>query len=571
MLENYPLDILRTVVSQLDDRADLKSLSEVSRFWNEVTNPFLYRNIFISTATKDNGIIRAHQRAGVLQYTRDIQVLCTDSPTGPDAFDFDDYSPCTDSLNHYCTNFDSNESMADSFGDWDPYQGLSSAEQADKERWIDPEGDPEFYPELFNLESRQRILSILIRCREGYLKSFSWPRQDVIPPEIMGEGGYLPTRQPFIEQLRFGFREYCNLQHPQLFTGLKRLAILNVEESTFINHESEVKNIRDCVNLNCGQLEYLEISCIYWQLLGEEHDIDDEHFTEALLKPCRNDQLRFPNIQHLVLEGYTFNNGRVSLLEDLNPEVLHTLSLRSCFFWEDFLHLLSSERRPLHLRTLEVQAYSGCLPGAGYLPTDECHDLASFIEECEALENIFVAIEQAFGLERLWRSLLRHRKTLKSFVFYSLPGTTNGLDVAPTPYCVPNLSFDPPYHNEIEPERLTLKHLDLELLGVGYEPKYLVCFDVDSMDFGKFVQWAFGPEGFRSLRLIVHCNPFGGEGDVMLLCPKVGPDAEPPFPGRNYRLVTKRDHVQHGLLRKHASALRACPIRGAPIYDSDFI
>ncbi|EFE37834.1 hypothetical protein TRV_07492 [Trichophyton verrucosum HKI 0517] len=460
MLENYPLDILRTIVSQLDDRVDLKSLSETSRFWNEVTNPFLYRNIFISTSRNDYGIIQAHLRAGVLQYTRNIQVLCSRSLTGPNDFDFEDYSPCTDSPNHYCTRFDSNESVIDSLYNWDLYQGLSSAELADKKRWIDPDGDPNFYPELFNLGSRRRILSVLIRCREGFLKSF---------------------RQPFIEQLRFGFLECCNLQHPQLFTRLKRLAILNAEESTFIDHESEVKNVRDCVTLNCGQLEYLEISCIYWQLLGDEYDIEDQHFTEALIKPCRNDQLRFPNIQHLVLEGYLFNKGRVSLLKDLNPEVLHTLSLRSCLFWEDLLPLLNSEDRPFHIRTLEVQAYSGSLPGVMDRQPEGCRELASFIEKCEALENLFIGIERAFGLERLWRSLLRHRKTLKSFVFYSLPGRIEGPHAAPTPYYVPNLSFDPPYHNEIESGRLTLKHLDLELLGVSYEPEYLVCFDSDSM------------------------------------------------------------------------------------------
>ncbi|EFE32309.1 uncharacterized protein ARB_00832 [Trichophyton benhamiae CBS 112371] len=440
MLENYPLDILRTIVSQLDDRVDLKSLSETSRFWNEVTNPFLYRNIFISTSRNDYGIIQAHQRAGVLQYTRNIQVLCNKSLTGPNDFDFEDYSPCTDSPNHYCTRFDSNESVIDSLYNWDLYQGLSSAEQADKKRWIDPDGDPKFYPELFNLGSRRRILSVLIRCREGFLKSFR----------------------------------------------LKRLAILNVEESTFIDHESEVKNIRDCVTLNCGQLEYLEISCIYWQLLGDEYDIEDQHFTEALIKPCRNDQLRFPNIQHLVLEGYLFNKGRVSLLKDLNPEVLHTLSLRSCLFWEDLLPLLNSEDRPFHLRTLEVQAYSGSLPGVMDRQTEECHELANYIEKCQPLENVFIAIERAFGLERLWKSLLRHRKTLKSFAFYSLPGKTEGPHAAPTPYYVPNLSFDPPYHNEIEPERLTLKHLDLELLGVSYEPRYLVCFDSGSMLWEKY-------------------------------------------------------------------------------------
>lgn len=70
MLEKYPLDILRTVLSHIYDRADLKSLSEASRFWNTVTNPFLYRNIFISNRRNDYGIIKAHQRAGVLQYTK---------------------------------------------------------------------------------------------------------------------------------------------------------------------------------------------------------------------------------------------------------------------------------------------------------------------------------------------------------------------------------------------------------------------------------------------------------------------------------------------------------------------
>ncbi|EGD99563.1 hypothetical protein TESG_06830 [Trichophyton tonsurans CBS 112818] len=323
-----------------------------------------------------------------------------------------------------------------------------------------------------------------------------------------------------------------------------------------------------------------KLDCIYWQFLGEEYDPDDQHFTEALVESCQNHQPRFPNIQHLVLEGYLFNDHRVSLLKDLNPDVLHTLSLRSCLFWEDLLPLLNSEDRRFHLRTLEVQTYPGSLPG-------ECHELANFIENCEPLENIFIALEWALDLERLWESLLRHRKTLKSFVFYSRDPQT-----APMPY-----------YKDIEPERLALKHLDLELLGVSYESKYLIPAlsplttmgnlkvlliqgffippesfqklqylgrlsneepsDRRQIDgFDKFLQWAFGPEGIRSLRLIVHYNPFECDGDEMLLCPKVGPDAEPPFPGRNYRLVTKRDHVQYGLLRKHANALKACPSRG---------
>ncbi|EGE07164.1 hypothetical protein TEQG_08750 [Trichophyton equinum CBS 127.97] len=91
---------------------------------------------------------------------RGIQILCPDSRTGSDAFDFDDCFRCDFSPSHYCIELESNESNVDLLGNWRPYQGLSSAEQADKERWTDPEGDPELYPDLFCLELRQRILFI---------------------------------------------------------------------------------------------------------------------------------------------------------------------------------------------------------------------------------------------------------------------------------------------------------------------------------------------------------------------------------------------------------------------------
>ncbi|EFR01066.1 hypothetical protein MGYG_04069 [Nannizzia gypsea CBS 118893] len=574
MLENYPLEVFRTVISHLDDRADLKSLSEVSRFWNEVTNPFLYRNIFISTERKDHGIIMAHQRAGVLKYTRDIRILCVTSEIGSDVFDFDDCSPCNHGISHDCAIAagGDNVSDADDMNGWNPYHGFSNAEQADKEQWIDPEG-----------------------MRHG-----SWQRQDCIPPEIMGEGGYLPTRQTFIEQLRIRAFNFCDFQYPQLFSRLKRLAVVNTDTADiYIGRYYDVEKLRDCLKLNCCQLDYLEISCLHWMALTLHYDDEYfKHFTEVLVEPWPNRRLRFSNVQHLVLEGYPFVKDKAGLLKDMNPRVLHTLALRSCSFWKDFLSFFSSTETPFHLRTLEVQTP----PPDMEQSTEACHNIANFIEKCKPLENLYIAVENAFGLERLWTSLLRHRETLKSFVFYSAFDEQGGS----TPYHVPNLSFSPPYYKEVDPERLTLKHLDLELLGVSYKPRYLIpaLSPLTAMGnlkvlhirgfyiqpdyfhslertgrlaykahhrrrveaFDNFVQWAFGPEGFRSLKLIAHSGPVEKGGGEVFLCPKVGPDTEPPFPGRNYRHVTKRDHVQHALLRKHAHAFKACPCRGAPEY-----
>ncbi|EZG08983.1 hypothetical protein H106_01893 [Trichophyton rubrum CBS 735.88] len=65
--------------------------------------------------------------------------------------------------------------------------GLTSAELEDKKRWIDPEPEARFSKVVRYMELRRRVLSILIRCQEGKLRSFRWDRRNIIPLEILGD------------------------------------------------------------------------------------------------------------------------------------------------------------------------------------------------------------------------------------------------------------------------------------------------------------------------------------------------------------------------------------------------
>lgn len=165
MLENLPREIIFSILSKVEDRVDLKCLSEASKQLNSITAPFLYQSILITTARKANGIINAHERARVLQYTTDIHVAGEDKEKWAHPHD---PSAQVDFQNINTRNARGVEDGASTTRDG----SLTSTELKDKLRWIDVEPDPRFSRILGYMELRRRVLPILIRCKEGHLRSF---------------------------------------------------------------------------------------------------------------------------------------------------------------------------------------------------------------------------------------------------------------------------------------------------------------------------------------------------------------------------------------------------------------
>ncbi|KAF3483474.1 uncharacterized protein GIQ15_02798 [Arthroderma uncinatum] len=588
MLEELPAELALFIFSKIEDRLDLKCLSEVSRRLNRLAIPFLYESILITTAEKANGIVRAHQRAGVLQYTKDIQVGCEGNE---EWFDTHNTSERVERCHHskwkMRTDDDDPSSDNDSGGPDDGVtaddENLTSAELEDKKRWIDTEGKAKFYAVTDFIEFRHRILSILIRCKERTLRSFRWDRKDCIPPEILGEEGYLPTKQNPLETLfiRADGSCKCHSYNPQLFTKLKKLAWDNLGARPPVGEE-DLKRLRGCLELVSHQLVYLELGLKRWEYLFHNPNDDDATISQEIIKPSPGPggkRFQFQNLQHLSLTGLCGEE------------------------WPNFLDRLNASETPFCLHTVEIQAWTEY-----DTESSENEDITRFINRCEPLENLYVALRDQDGALELWQSLLRHRYTLKAFVYYVDPTVSTLEDSTPFYIHDADVSFGKPHSHKTNAEWNPLRDLDLEFLGVSYDFEYLLpvlapvtknrCLkvllirrdpllvidrlkavekpkratdseddksdsdkDEDFQDFDEFVQWAFGPEGFPSLQMI-------GLGDFTdsieprekaLLCPKSDPESEEVFPGRNYRFVTRRDWAQQELLRNYAGAMQACP------------
>ncbi|KAK2852158.1 hypothetical protein FQN49_005314 [Arthroderma sp. PD_2] len=619
MLEELPIELLFFIFSKLEDLLDLKSLSEVSKRLNRKVAPFLYESILITTTRKANGILRAHQRAGVLQYTKDIRVKSEELERW-----FNREPKANEEILCHHWLWDDKATRYDDSDDGTGHSdegviggNLTDAELVDKKRWIDTEGKAEFYAAPGFMELRKKILSILIRCKEETLRSFRWDRNDCIPPEILGEGGCLPTKQKSLKSLSIHTDCICELRdnNPQLFPKLRHLSWKNL---TSMGLAKDLERLRGCLELVSHQLIYLDLAVSYW----------DCYLHFQVFKPDPDGKrLIFQELQHLSLTWFYLEDGGADIVADLNPATLHTLTIRGCDAeWPRFLDRLNASDTPFRLRTVEILTFQYGSEGEEYedmTESEENEDITRFLEGCELLENLYVSVRSMKGTLELWQSLLRHRSTLKEFVYYIYP--TSHTFYYYTPFSITDVSFYKPYNLESDPEWNPLAELDLEFLGLNYEYKHLIpilapltkvnslrvllirkhpsyeidlikateklekaansdasdrdgddgsddgsdnenededMFYKDYREFDRFAQWAFGPDGIRSLQMIA----LGDFADSivprarMLICPKSDPESKNVFPGKNYRLVTRQDIVQQELFRKYARAMQACPI-----------
>ncbi|EGD98166.1 hypothetical protein TESG_05552 [Trichophyton tonsurans CBS 112818] len=613
MLTELPPELFSDIISRVEDRLDLKYLSEVSKRLNELTIPFLYKSILITTGRKTNGIIKAHQRAGVFHYTKDVQV----ANDGSDEYWLDPenqsqmLTECPFSgwealpIHEYPDFFEELKAL-----EYESTTGLTSAELEDKKRWIDSEPEARFSKIVSYMELRRRVLSILIRCQEGKLRSFRCDRGSIIPLEILGDGGYLPTRQLSIETLvicshgAYG----CHIYDTHLFKGLKRLTWEDMGYSFPLATEAEdIERLRDCLASVSHQLVYLSLGLKWWEY--SFHNPDDEKATisQEIIKAGPGPdgkRFQFQNLEHLSLLGFNFEYNAVDIVGDLNPATLNTLTIRLCGQeWPNFLDRLNASDTPFNLTTVEILSWED--PESA---SHENEDIVRFVNGCQPLENFYVAVRDQDGALGLWQALLRHRDSLKAFVYYTDPSV--GTDPDPTPFHVNNVSFSKPHNLDMDTAWNPLRYLNLEFLGLSYDFEYLfpvlapvtenkhlkvllirrietwvidglkavenpkerknsqddghdAANDNNFLDFDELVRWAFGPQGFQSLQMI-------GVGDFSdsikpcknaLLCRKSNPECERVFPGRNYRFVTRYDRTQQDLFRKYASAMVACPTK----------
>ncbi|KAK2852159.1 hypothetical protein FQN49_005315 [Arthroderma sp. PD_2] len=619
-LTKLPTEILTVILSEFLDRATVKNVCEVSRRLYAVAAPVLYKSVRVIVDDYEHdqisvdGILGAHRRANVLQYTKDIQFL----PRGPI---FHDMERCP----HLSTHMVESSEVED--GNTIPNDDLTASQEKDRERWspiktsADLQREEEAYRQLKeNLEAmarlknknilltansrdheefKDRLIALLIRCQPGKLKKFTWGLDACIPPEVLGEGGYLTTRQKNLEALQMFCRNACGVVKYDLkhFKGLKRFSWSGM------CRQDDFDSLANVLRASSSQLERLDISLEFWNKMNTqpnrraEMDIAENVF--SLEKGGQ--KLRFPALKHLYLSDFYFMFTSAGMASVFNSPALTSLTLRSCLHWELFLEELRYAERPPPLRTLEV--ISRCSAEetemeAAYL---SCH-----LDEIEeGLEELFVSTEFSVGTLELWESMARHRSTLRTFVHHPRsPGDGRHFE---SPYDLDYATIKFPPGQKVEHSWNPLRQLNLECIGVNYDLQYLrpilTTFKKDGSllvlhirhspahfheeavsreeknlppweTLDDFIEWVFGPDGFQSVRVLV-IGDFNDadrySGHDLMFCRQTDAVSGGP-PEDNYRTITEHDTFERGLLEKYDHVFHACldepPTHDGMLFDA---
>ncbi|KAL2817947.1 hypothetical protein BDW59DRAFT_129607 [Aspergillus cavernicola] len=291
-----------------------------------------------------------------------------------------------------------------------------------------------------------------------------------------------------------------------------------------------------------------------------------------------------------------------------NFNSLRSLKLRFCPGWEMFLKQVASLSQPIQLKSLEIQSNTQYND-----EDDEAATISEFLDTIEGLEDLYICTSSPSDALVIWRTMVRHKSTLKKFVHHQRSVSFE----TEYPNDLPDLSFVPdnlPLLNDRSQNPFS--SLDLECLGMCCRPKYLkpiispltsktrlkilhiresgsdlkhlrsrwierpkngihdseLSNDENNAEFSringcpeitrafhKFAQWAFGARGFPSLQVLAY-GDFSYNGRYKksnaLFCRDVGL----PTPSeRNYRRLTKADKPLWDMLHQHTDILQACP------------
>ncbi|KAL1965855.1 hypothetical protein VTN77DRAFT_4988 [Rasamsonia byssochlamydoides] len=116
-------------------------------------------------------------------------------------------------------------------------------------------------------------MSVLIRCKEGGLRSFAWQLGTCVPAQILGHNGYLPLKQKGLESIRLVTDGSCPWHGYDLkeFTKLKRLSW------TGLRSRNDFLALRECLEVTSHQLVQLELDPLNWEqvrdyIFAEEGD-----------------------------------------------------------------------------------------------------------------------------------------------------------------------------------------------------------------------------------------------------------------------------------------------------------
>ncbi|KMU92142.1 hypothetical protein CIHG_09952 [Coccidioides immitis H538.4] len=456
LLTLLPVELLIEILSQVS-RSDLKRLCEVSKLFNKLATPILYRSVVIkaesevsleeSLDTKLLNITCRHSE-NVLHFTRDFQITSS----------FHDLTHKRCSRNWDFNNY---------------YSGEFQNEDGD----------------ILMGKLEQTIIRFLEKLEDGQLCNFryiittfeawspadlhkSWELGTCIPEQLLSSyNGQLQAKQNKIKSIQLVMDGSCYTHDfvgtPDLtsFQNLKCLSLIGLNQFYFESLWGTFNGISD-------QLQELELDFMDWQAIDYDPDSPENYFAEEALGMSRKDKICiFPSLRVLLLSRVPFQPFQRAMAYVFGFTHLQSLRLQLCPGWEGFLAHVQHLNSQIHLKTLEVQHTMNCKDSMG-----EGKQLLTFLHAFDSLEELFVSTSGPSYAVDLWHAALKHGATLKRFIHHQRTvNIDNKLAYFEEECNLPNLSFGPEGINWLsqDPSQNLLVSLNLECLGMCCIPSYL--------------------------------------------------------------------------------------------------
>ncbi|KAM5432202.1 hypothetical protein McanCB56680_001925 [Microsporum canis] len=399
MLDKLSTEILVLIFSELTERRDLTSVCQVSKRLHSVASSVLFRSIALKA--KDlaldrvavEGIIATHRQTGALHYTKDIHVS----------------SPFHGRLEKRCLHYNTSSACGDDEDGLND-DDLQESEHQDKKTWIEND-DAAFGRDDF-CRFKDRLMAVLIRCREGMLENFTWQLGTCVPEEILGKNGYLPLKQKNLKSLRLITDASCEWNGYNLapFTKLTSLSWHGLRP------DIDFISIWKCFSVCSLQLIYLDLD-YYSQSRTAAHGFeiwdDGGYEMQKILRPLsEGEQLFFPELRGLSLSGISLSFAEERLESAFDFQYLRSLKLRFCPGLEELLAHLQSAVGAMYLEKLEIQTSNDHF-------NDELElAIPNFLDIIEGLQELFISTCHPDDTLPIWCSIFRHHLTLKNVVYH---------------------------------------------------------------------------------------------------------------------------------------------------------
>jgi hypothetical protein len=442
----------------------LKRLCEVSRILNNLTVPYLYKDIVIKATDESyleeldvEPFLRTCSKPiSHLSYVKKIQVL----------------SRFHHNLNRRCVHH--------------RFEDMSLDEERDEE----PNSFADLISNLMplfrelkdgSLRSFRLGVFLIVSIHQSLLKFSSWELGTCVPLGILGRSGYLGNKQSSIETLSLITGGACgeNMDGEcpidlSAFRSLRGISWINLRSA------EDFEALGNVLQTNSAHLTELRIDFVDWIEAHNSWFADRERFEdnrsenffarEVLKLSAGEVVVKFPALETLLLSDISFNSAAPEMFYAFNLSRLRSLTLRNCPGSGDFLRGAIELGEAIRLISLEVQAninHDFDIPGA----------ISTFLRAFEGLENLYIAYTGPTDTIALWRSMLKHKSTLARFAYHQrvididmdsphYAEWCDLLDLSPYSDDVTELMANSLYH--------PFRELNLECIGLCFDAHYWV-------------------------------------------------------------------------------------------------